>query len=844
MIRITTITAMIIAALTISNGFSAPAMEKLVVDRAVLKLAENTGLIIQDRDGFLWFGTNGSGLFRYDGVNLNACKTGPGSISDNYIFALYEDRDGLIWIGTRNGLNAYDKMTNRFIRYRHDPDDMTTISHDVFAWGSRSIWEDSSGRIWVGTMGGLNRLDKKTGRFKRYRHDPDDPESLGHDIVYAGIEDRDGTIWIATFGGGLNRFDKKTDTFTRFVNDPDDEHTLSDNHVMSLIEDRDGTIWVGTQAGGLNRFDKTRGTFTRFIHDPDNPKSISHDNVFSIYEDKAGRLWFGRYDVSPFGLEMFDRKENTFHVFHHDPDDPRSLSSDLIFGVFEDRSGIFWIANLIECIDKIDRANPRFEIFQHHPNDGDSLSANAVVRVYEDKRKNIWASPFGAGIDKLDREKGKWTHYPPDPASPLGMARYVPGIYEDSEGIFWLGNFGGSLSRFDREKGKIIKTYVHDPKDPDSIVAHSQLNHIHEDVFAKDILWLGAYDGGLVKFNKKKESFIRYELTSNQMWMFYQDNRGIIWIPTLGGGLDRFDPGTQTVINYKHRPEDPESISSNSLNYVYEVPRSHILWIGGTNGLDKFHKPSGKVLKRYSKASGYGLEGIMTITGDDRGNLWMGTDSGLVKFNPSTEEIRIYREGDGLPGNKFNFIGVTRSWDKSLWFGTYSGILNFQPEDIKPNAYIPPVVLTALNQGGDPLVKDRAPEKIRHIVLDWRNNFFEFEYAALNYTQPEKCLYQYMLEGHDAQWFYAGTKRFGRYTNLAGGSYTLKIKESNNDGIWNEAPLTLTVTVTSPFWKTGGFYAAMAGAAAMFFVFSLFYLLKLKFEVTERKKNRKSVTPK
>lgn len=139
-------------------GSSAQARESIVVDRAVLKIAENTGLVIQDQDGFLWFGTNGSGLFRYDGIALKAFKTGPGSISDNYIFALYEDSEGLIWIGTRNGLNKYDKLTHTFTVYRYDPDDQNSVSHDAFAWGSRSIWEDASGDIWIGTMKGPNRF--------------------------------------------------------------------------------------------------------------------------------------------------------------------------------------------------------------------------------------------------------------------------------------------------------------------------------------------------------------------------------------------------------------------------------------------------------------------------------------------------------------------------------------------------------------------------------------------------------------------------------------------------------------------------------------------------------------
>jgi PAS domain S-box-containing protein len=815
--------------------------DRLIVDRAVLKLGENTGTVIEDQDGFLWFGTNGSGLFRYDGISIKSFKTGLDSISDNYIFALFEDSEGIIWIGTRNGLNAYNKQTGKITIFRHDPNDSNSLSHDAFAWGSRSIWESSTGDIWIGTMKGLNRYDKGDKKFTRYLHNPNDPHSLGHDIVYAGLEDSNGIIWVATLGGGLNRFNKIENNFKRLTHDPNDASSISDNSVMSLIEDKDGEIWAGTLAGGLNRLIKSSGTFTRYINDPADPNSISHNNVFSIYEDRSGRFWFCRYDVSPFGLEMFDKSTGTFHVYHHDPNDPTSLSSDLIFGVFEDQSGILWVINLMESIDKIDRNRPKFSTFKHKPNAKESISGNAVVRVYEDREKNIWAGPFGSGLSKLENASGKWINYLPDPKSPLGMARYVPGIFEDSSGQFWLGNFGGTLSLFDRKKGRIIKTYSHDPKNPNSLVKHSQLNQINEDTKSPNYLWLGAYDAGLVRFNKIDETFVRYNLTANQMWMFYQDHDGIIWIPTLGGGLDRFDPENEKLTNYKHSKGDLNSISSNSLNYVYADKSSNILWIGGTAGIDKFEKSSGRVVKRYTRAGGFDIEGVMTIVGDDENNLWIGTDSGLIKFNPRTESLKIYTEKDGLPGNRFNFMGAVKSRDERLWFGTYGGILTFHPNEIKNSDYRPPIVLTSLKQGGESMALNTTTEKLRHIVLDWSHNYFEFEYAALNYTQPEKCQYQYMLEGYDTEWFFAGTKRFGRYTNLPGGIYSLKIKGSNNDGVWNDKPLKIKVTVHAPFWKTGRFYLILILGFFGFLGFCIFYFLKLRLEIRDRKRAEASL---
>lgn len=287
--------------------------------------------------------------------------------------------------------------------------------------------------------------------------------------------------------------------------------------------------------------------------------------------------------------------------------------------------------------------------------------------------------------------------------------------------------------------------------------------------------------------------------------------------------------------DYSFSGRTEEWPENSFLECLYEDTDSNILWIGGSAGLDKFDKSSGSVVKRYSKSGGFNIEGVMTMVGDNRNNLWIGTDSGLIRFNIPAETVKIFKEEDGLPGNKFNFIGAAKDRDGKIWFGTYSGILSFYPDEIKTNDYSPPIVLTSLKQGGEPVALETAPEKIRKIVLDWDQNFFEFEYAALNFTQPTKCQFQYMLEGYDSEWFFAGTNRFGRYTNLPGGRYTLKIKGSNNDGIWNDTPLEIKVIVNAPFWETGRFFFAVISGCIVFICFCVFYFLKLRFEIRDRK---------
>jgi two-component sensor histidine kinase len=137
-----------------------------------------------------------------------------------------------------------------------------------------------------------------------------------------------------------------------------------------------------------------------------------------------------------------------------------------------------------------------------------------------------------------------------------------------------------------------------------------------------------------------------------------------------------------------------------------------------------------------------------------------------------------------------------------MWFSSSIGVIRFDPDKVEDNSKIPPIYLTSITQGGEKIEVGMAPEKVRKIELDWQNNFFEFEYVALNYTRPEKNQYAYMLEGLDKDWFQAGTRRFGRYTGIPPGQYILKIKGSNNDGVWNEEGVSIKVTVETPVWQT------------------------------------------
>ncbi len=782
---------------------------RIKFEHPVLSETQLNGPIIQDRDGFLWFGAADK-VLRYDGYTLKSYTTANHTLSG--VAAILEDTHGILWFGGRaGGLVRYDKGTDALTSYLHNPENSQSLSGNAIT----AIIEARDGVLWIGTKtDGLNRLDRQEpSEFSRYRHNPDDSQSLSADSVTAILEDRDGFLWIGTQTGGLNRFDPHTETFRHYRHDRENVESLSDDHVLALLEDRDGVLWIGTQTGGLNRFHPESGTFTRYRHNPDVAASLGDDQVYSLYEDSSGMIWIGRW-MTPSGLDRFDKHAEVFTRYRHDPQNPHSLSSNSVVSVYEDRSGILWVVNISGEVDAYDPQHQKFTLYQHEPENPQSLRHNIVVSLYEDRRGTIWVGgPFG-GLQAFDRDTETFTQYPhnPDDAATL-RAVYPPALFEDSAGRFWVGTWGSVLSLFDRDTGRALVHYAPDPQNPHSITASEAVWTIREDADNADILWIGTRGGGLDRFDTVSEQFVHYQynpddvksLSNNYIWALHDDGQGALWIAT-NEGLNKFEKHTATFTRYMHDPADPGSISSNQIWYLHvDETRPRIMWLGTNDGLDQFDTATAAVVTRYTVENGLPSNTVIAIQQDDGGNLWLGTQEGIVRLHGDSGAMKVYTESDGLQSAATTIGSCLKTRDGEMYFGGMGGLNRFYPDDIHDNPYVPPVMFTAFNQAGEPIDLGKAPEHVRALTFDWQQNFFEFEFAALNYTQSEKNQYKYLLEGLDSDWFDSGTRRFGRYTNIPWGTYTLRVIGSNNDGVWNTDGAAVHITVTPPFWGTWWF---------------------------------------
>ncbi|MCP4603757.1 MAG: response regulator [Proteobacteria bacterium] len=594
-------------------------------------------------------------------------------LSQISVTSIFQDSQGFIWFGTLDGLNKYDGY--QFVIYRHDLDDSASLSNSYIL----SIFEDTKGNLWVGTNGGgLNRFDRKAETFTRYQHRANDTKSLSNNFVWSIFEDSKGKLWIGT-EDGLNKLGNRSETFTHYLHKDDNPSSLSHNKVRSILEDEDGNLWIGTEGGGLNKFDRKTETFSHYVNKTDNPKSLSHNSVWSIFEDHEGILWIGTLGG---GLNRFDRKTETFTHYVNQANNPRSISNNTIRAILEDTGGNLWIGTHGGGLNRFDRETETFTHYMNQADNPHSISQDKIRSIFEDDGGNLWIATH-SGLNKFDRKAENFILYKhqTDDLNSLNHD-FVYSIYEDDEENLWLGTNNG-LNKYNR-KLDTFTHYTHDADSPKSI-SHNAIRSIIED--AEGNLWIGVLRGGLNKFNRKTETFTHYlhqddnpkSLSSNMVYSILEDSRGELWIGTIGGGLNRFDRKTKTFSHYSTQADNPNSLSHNFIYSIFEDSEGN-LWIGTEDGLNSFDRQTEyfvRYLNQAGNSKSLSSNLVLTIFEDSRGDLWIGTTGGLNSFDQRSKSFTCYREKDGLPNDVI--YGILEDNKGNLWLSTNNGISKFNP---------------------------------------------------------------------------------------------------------------------------------------------------------------------
>tara|TARA_R110002126_G_scaffold291782_1_gene458025 strand:- start:48374 stop:52651 length:4278 start_codon:yes stop_codon:yes gene_type:complete len=811
---------LILFVLGLSNTFGQNSLkfEHLTTENGLSQSDVNT--IFQDNNGFMWFGTH-DGLNRYDGYNFTVFKPNskkPKTISSNLIWNITDDQKGNLWIGTTGGgLNYFNQKTEEFTTFKHDPKNENSLKSNNI----KVLFIDSSNRLWIANSKGIDMTDLtkpidslKFQHFNLYQNSSLPTKNI--DNVSSFYEDSKHQVWI---GGknGLSKIsrDKNGDIYFQHVN----KHiNLPELDVRSITEDSFGNLILGTNNGLYRYLPNEESNQIQFINKGNyNTVLISNNSLWAGTDN--GLLEFNNLSK----LEI----PSLIGTYKYDPKYPNySLSKNAVKSLFIDLTGIVWIGTNGGGVNKYD---PYKKQFTHTKNNLDpgSLSNDKVRAIFEDSEQNLWIGTEGGGLNFLskkntDKNYTKFQHF-----TDLNKVFAIEEIkLKNSRKLFVGGEGSPGLFEIDLTKNKTTSNYT-----------LKEIKEIHSSVFSilqdQDMnIWIGTYRGGVHRWliNEDETSFrkdvlfknpkLEFSLPNNIIRDIFQDSKGNIWFAT-GNGLsklpsDQLNAKNPKFENFKNNPSDETSISHNYILTIFES-KSGDIWIGtfggGLNKLIPATKEEEISFSSYSIQNGLPNNVIKGILEDNQKNLWLSTNKGLSKFNIADNTFQNYDVNDGLQSNEFSELTAFKAKDGKMFFGGVNGFSTFYPSNIISNKTKAETVLTKFSIFNEPVkigeningrvILKNAINATKEIELKYSENNFSFEFSALHYAASKKNKYAYKLDGFNNDWVYTSSyNRHATYTNLEPGSYTLKIKASNNDNLWDETPIELKINIAPPWWRT------------------------------------------
>jgi ligand-binding sensor domain-containing protein len=775
--------------------------------------------IIQDSHGFLWIGTQ-DGLNRFDGYGFNVYRhqpSDPSSLSGSNVHSVIEDSKGNIWVGTQAGLNKLDRKRNSFMVYRHEPENLSSVSDDNIYY----LFEDRDGTIWLKTERGIDRFDPVTGTFKHYQHYTNDSNYVTGSGYYHIYEDNKDRLWVGS-KDGLFYFDRLAERFRRYSHDPDNPLSISNNKVKCIFETSEGHFLIGT-AGGLNIFDRINESFASvYIDTPATGKS-GFNVINTIFEDSRGNIWLG----TDSGLFTFSPEDGQILPFGGKAISGTFLDMEVSV-IFEDHSNNLWVGSL-GGLFMIDSKSKFASIRIHDYLPEAPSSASLIASVLSSKDEELWIGTWGGGLFMLNKHTGDIKHYSAN--SPIASNRisndFVHALFSDSRGRIIIGTRNGLDIYLGDQIG--FEPFCPTNQEEECTVFNSnRVYRIFED--SQQVLWIGTgrglhsvSEGNIKSYYHNPQDTAG--IPSSQVTDILECRNGFIWLAT-GGGLSRFDRTTETFSNYRKDPEKGRfSLSNNELTCLHEDSNGN-LWIGSVAGLNRFFPGTGSFMV-LSEMEGLPNNLIYAILEDNEGNLWLSTNRGLARFNPDSFEIDVFDVADGLLSYEFNLGAGFRGENGELFFGGVAGLNSFFPDSLVTNNIIPPVAITSfevLSPEGNWFI---LAEETEEIILRPRENSFIIEFAAMDFTRPYKNRYAYKLPGLENNWIYTGSRRTVSFSRVPSGSYILRVKGSNNDGVWNEEGVSLRIVIITPWWKSGYAY--------VLYVVSLLAFVYLAIMVSTRK---------
>jgi signal transduction histidine kinase/DNA-binding response OmpR family regulator/ligand-binding sensor domain-containing protein len=765
--------------------------------------------VSEDKFGFIWFGSS-NGVYRYNSVSTIKYINTPGdrtSLPGNLVRSLYLDLKKNLWIATGNGLAVFNYQQENFKKYSF---------HDVYGnpkgINVLQIVQTADSSYWMVDNNGFGKIDLKKNLVTYLPL----PESQSKDLIRMAIRIKGSDrIWLGGMNGGIYYTDPPYQKVSFFARERKE-------NVYAILPDRD-QIWAGYLWGGADRFSTQGMLIEHFGDDTQSKNRLPSLNVRTIFRNKD-EIWIGTFKglvrIKPEGTEIIEKEKFP------------GLQNSSIFQIYRDSGNGIWIGTWSGGLSYINEWSNSFEHFRRESLDN-SLSDNVVSDFEETSDGSVIAATEEGHLNYLDKESHKFllTRI----KGPKGLVFSVKSMFTDRDGTLWIGTYGSGI--FYQKLGS--REFVHFDLIDDS------MDQIFDIAATNDGIWFGSSFRGAFYYSFKNRQVKNYmpknsdpeSLSSTNVKALLVDSNGNLWAGTMNG-LNKKSKDSEKFTRYFYNQNQKNRISSNNIYSLMEDSKKNI-WIGTAGGGVNIYDPKTETFTQLSKNDGLPGIDVYGILEDDAGVIWMSTENGISAYSPVTRRFRNFDYSDGLQGNQFNPNSAFKSKNGELFFGGSNGFTRFDPKMIKENPILPKAYITGLEINNQVVSHQSDPELVTQslmtldlLVLNYNQNSLKFEFVASNFLLPQKNRFKYRLTGYSPDWIEIQKDNKATFTKIPPGSYIFEVIAANNDGKWNDKPTRLHITIKSPFWSSWYAFVFYIGLLIV-----IFYVLQRELRIRNKLKN-------
>lgn len=774
--------------------------------------------IYKDKHGFMWFGTF-DGLNRFDGYTFTRFRNSPAdttSVPDNFITALAEDGDGRLWVGTSKGIGVLDDRSLSMSPVHLKSSDSQNEANSVLQNWVTGLKCDARGNMYIGSkVLGLMYV-KRGSRAAVQIPLPAHLSSTSRYTVFSLTTDPNDNVWFLVDELGLCCLNAKTRGITQI------SPMLKSGNCIKQAPD--GKFWVGTNSG-LFSYDPRSNKVKPFEV---LGKDLGSSRILNLSFEENGNLWISTDGNGLIVVNVYQGK--LIYAFNEQVN--KSLPSNALYDVFIDEASRKWIGTMRGGIGILDPKKNRFQTISHEPYNSNSLIHNTVLSFCE-VGSEIWVGTDGGGISIWNPQSNTFKHkvFKVTDRGQSGINQ-IPSIIQDQEQRIWIATYGSGVKRYNKKNG-VFENIPFVQKDKGSKYVWRLYLDADHNIWAGCVKgrWAGNLTKGLYKYDLELNSFVESAWSvPKEVISLVDDRRGNLWLGTFS-----------SLLRISKKSGKTKQFNLDSYIRALYVSKGGQICIGTSGKGFWLYDPLKDRFKNFTEEQGLPNNIVVSIEEDHSGYLWLGTSSGLSRFNPKTEKFENFYAADGLQSNQFYYNASAQLKNGEMMFGGIKGFNSFNPDSIAVYQGFPPISLTGLrvmnipvNAESEFVKKAASVYDIQQIVLPYDKSMFSLDFVALEYSLPDKIQYAYLLSGWDKTWNHIKNNHTVSYSRLNPGNYTLKIRSTNASGVWNPSFKEIEVIVLPPWylsWWAYCFYLLLAGSAVYAYVYYQKEQARLLYEV-------------